>query len=87
MSRFDFMQRQQNKYYLAEMGEAFGVSRSGYYRWAEAKPSARREQDELINPVIEQVVRLAHGPLWLPGRFTSICASRVWTAAGTTPCA
>ena len=45
------------------------------------------ELQVLINPVIEQVVRLAHGPLWLPGRFTSICASRVWTAAGTTPCA
>ncbi len=56
------MQRQQTKYDLAEMSEALGVSRRGYYRWAEAKPSARREQDELIKPVIEQVVRLAHGP-------------------------
>ena len=55
------MQRQQTKYYLAEMSEALGVSRSGYYRWAEAKVSARREQDELIKPVIAQVVRLAHG--------------------------
>lgn len=62
MSRFEFMQRQTNDYDLAEMSDALGVSRSGYYRWAEAKPSARREQDELIKPVIEQVVRLAHGP-------------------------
>lgn len=62
MSRFEFMRRQTNDYDLAEMSDALGVSRSGYYRWAEAKPSARREQDELIKPVIEQVVWLAHGP-------------------------
>ena len=61
MSRFEFMRRQTNDYDLAEMSDALGVSRSAYYRWAEAKPSARREQDELIKPVIEQVVRLAHG--------------------------
>lgn len=43
------------------MCEALGVSRSGYYRWQEAKPSARRQQDESIKPVIEQVVRRARG--------------------------
>ncbi len=62
MSRYQFMPNHDQRFDLAEMSEALGVSRRGYYRWAEAKPSARREQDELIKPVIEQVVRLAHGP-------------------------
>ncbi|MCC6414518.1 MAG: IS3 family transposase [Opitutaceae bacterium] len=62
MSRFTFMQNHQSEYDVTEMGEALGVSRSGYYRWAEAKPSARREQDEAIKPVIAQVVRRACGP-------------------------
>jgi len=61
MSRYQFMQNHDQRFDLAEMSAALGVSRSGYYRWAEAKVSARREQDELIKPVIAQVVRLAHG--------------------------
>lgn len=62
MNRFEFMRGNQRKYDVAEMGEALGVSRSGYYRWLQARSSARRQQDELIKPMIEQVVRLAHGP-------------------------
>lgn len=61
MSRFEFMRKNQRGFDVAEMGEALGVSRSGYYRWLQARPSARRQQDELIKPKIEQVVRLAHG--------------------------
>jgi transposase InsO family protein len=56
------MRRHQQQFDLAEMSEALEVSRSGYYRWLEAVPSARRQQDELIKPMIEQVVGLAHGP-------------------------
>jgi transposase InsO family protein len=62
MSRFKFMQEHQRRFDVAEMGGALGVSRSGYYRWLEARPSARRQQDEAIKPVIEEVVRRAHGP-------------------------
>ena len=56
------MRKHQHRYDVAEMGEALGVSRSGYYRWIEARPSVRREQDEAIKPVIEQVVRRAGPP-------------------------
>jgi transposase InsO family protein len=56
------MQRYQSKFDLAEMSEVLGVSRSGYYRWREAKVPARREHDEVIKAQIQEVVRLARGP-------------------------
>tara|TARA_B110000483_G_scaffold137809_1_gene164797 strand:- start:530 stop:652 length:123 start_codon:yes stop_codon:yes gene_type:complete len=37
------MQRYQSKFDLAEMSEMLGGSRSGYYRWREAKVPASRE--------------------------------------------
>jgi len=55
------MQRHEPQYDLAEMSDALGVSRSGFYRWREAKPSARRQQDEIIKVHIQEVVRLARG--------------------------
>lgn len=61
MSRFAFMQQYHTQFDLAEMGEALGVSRSGYYRWREAKPSARREQDEAIKLQIQGIIRSARG--------------------------
>lgn len=62
MSRFEFMKRHSDQFDRAEMSEALGVSRSGYYRWSQAKPSARREHDETIKSQIERICRRATGP-------------------------
>ena len=62
MSRFEFMQQHQDRYDRAEMSEALGVSRGGYYRWRKARPSARRRQDEVIKTRIGQIRRRATGP-------------------------
>lgn len=56
-----FMREHQSKFDVAEMSEALGVSRSGYYRWREARPSARRQQDEGIKLRIQEVIRTARG--------------------------
>jgi putative transposase len=61
VSRFEYMKRHQNIYGLAEMSEALGVSRGGYYRWGEAKPSARGCQDEMIKERITQIWRRCPG--------------------------
>ena len=55
MSRFEYMKQHQISYDLAEMSEALGVSRGGYYRWSEAEPSARRQQDDAIKTRISQI--------------------------------
>ena len=56
------MRHHQQQFDLAEMSEALGVSRSGYYRWCGAPPSARRQQDERIKGQIQEVMRHARGP-------------------------
>jgi putative transposase len=62
VSRFEYMKQHQTIYDLAEMSEALGVSRSGYYRWLEAKPSARRGQDEAIKERITKIRDRSPGP-------------------------
>jgi len=61
VSRFEFMREHQDKYSVAEMSAALGVSRSGYYRWLRAKPSARRRHDEQVKGSIEQIMRRVPG--------------------------
>lgn len=56
-----FIRDHQREFDVAEMSEALGLSRSGYYRWLEAKPSARRQQDEAIKLEIQAVIRSARG--------------------------
>lgn len=56
-----FMRDHQSKFDVAEMSEALGVSRSGYYRWCEARPSTRHQQDEAIKLRIKEVIRSARG--------------------------
>ena len=46
---------------LAEMCETLGVSRSGYYRWATAEPSARSQSDLLIKEQIQTIHGQARG--------------------------
>jgi transposase InsO family protein len=62
VSRFEFMKRHSEQFDCAEMSEALGVSRSGYYRWSQGKLSARREHDEAIKSQIARICRRATGP-------------------------
>jgi len=61
MSRYKFMQQHEERFDVKEMSEALGVSRSGYYRWAEARPSARKQEDERIKARIRKVYQQARG--------------------------
>ncbi len=62
LSRFEYMKRHENSHGVAVMSEALGVSRAGYYRWREARPSVRRWQDEQIKSQITQICRRCPGP-------------------------
>ena len=46
---------------LSEMGTALGLSRSGYYRWANAKPSRRAQADVVMKKHIASVYKQATG--------------------------
>jgi transposase InsO family protein len=46
---------------LAEMCEALGLSRSGYYRWVAAVPSTRNQSDLILKEQIQAICRQAQG--------------------------
>jgi beta-mannosidase len=71
-----FIRDHQKKFDVAEMTEALGLSRSGYYRWLEAKPSARRQQDEAIKLEIQAVIRSARCAMAL-----NWCYNEPWPSA------
>lgn len=56
------MKRQESDCSIAELSEALGVSRGGYYRWKQAVPSVRCQQDEVIKQRIDQVWGRCPGP-------------------------
>ena len=74
------MKRHERSHGVAALSEALGVSRAGYYRWREAKPSVRRQQDERIKPQISQIWRQCPGPYGYTGRCMLICVSKAWRA-------
>jgi putative transposase len=55
------MQNHMPEFELSEMCEALGLSRSGYYRWAAAEPSARSESDLIIKERIKTICTQAQG--------------------------
>lgn len=61
MSRFALVKQHAETFDVEELCEALGVSRSGYYRWAQDRWSARRQQDERIKTQIESICRQARG--------------------------
>ena len=46
---------------LTEMCAALALSRSGYYRWATAKPSVREQSDRLVKEQIQAIHDQARG--------------------------
>ena len=61
MSRYTFMQQHEKWFEVAEMSEALEVARSGYYRWRQAQPSVRRQDDERIKGRIQEIYQKARG--------------------------
>jgi len=55
------MKAQQSQYPITEMARAFGVSRSGYYRWKAAQPSVRAGQDAQIAQTLGTIHRQSRG--------------------------
>ena len=61
MSQYTFMRDHLPKFDLSEMCEALGLSRSGYYRWAAARPSARSQSDLIFKEQIQSIYRQVKG--------------------------
>lgn len=61
MNTYEFMRNYAKEFDLSEMCAALGLSRSGYYRWATAVPSARSEADHAIKTRIESIHAQAGG--------------------------
>jgi putative transposase len=59
VSRFEFVKQHTERFEVEELCEALDVSRSGYYRWALERRSARRQQDEMIKVQIGSICQQA----------------------------
>ena len=60
------MKALQSSYRLGDLCAAFGVSRSGYHRWLEARPSARACQDAQLCQVLREVHAQSRGTYGRP---------------------
>lgn len=61
MSRFEFVKQHNGRFDVEELCEALNVTRSGYYRWAQERRSARGQQDEQIKAQIGSIYQQARG--------------------------
>lgn len=52
---FERIHEERANHSIAMLCRVLGVSRSGYYRWAKARPSARAREDERLKPLIAAV--------------------------------
>jgi len=55
------MRAHQHLYRVADLARAFGVSRSGYYRWRTAQPSVRAGQDAQLAQTLRVLHRQSRG--------------------------
>ena len=60
------MKALQSSYRLGDLCAAFGVSRSGYHRWLEARPSARACQDAQLCQALREVHAQSRGTYGRP---------------------
>ena len=63
---FEYMSRQQRQYSVATMSRLLGVSRSGFYAWAERGPSQRACQDSLLGTGIQRIHEYSRGTCGAP---------------------
>lgn len=62
--KYEFMRNHENEFSVEKMSIAFKVSRSGYYRFINAKPSKRSLEDERLLrkiKVIHEMSRKTYG--------------------------
>ncbi len=52
---FERIHEERANHSIAMLCGVLGVSRSGYYRWASARPSTRAREDQRLKPVIAEV--------------------------------
>jgi putative transposase len=55
------MRQHAGEFSVAEMAEALGRTRSGYYRWAAGQPSVRTQTDMILKDQIQGIYRQAQG--------------------------
>jgi hypothetical protein len=55
--RYAFIQDHARTHRVTRLCAALGVSRSGYYAWRQRPPSARREADQRLLPVLRRLHR------------------------------
>lgn len=53
--KYEFMQMYESEFNIERMSAVFSVSRSGYYRFIRAKPSARAQENERLYQVIKRI--------------------------------
>ncbi len=63
---FERLHAQRANFPVAVMCRVLGVSRSGYYRWRKAKPSARAREDERLKPEVAAVHAESHNTYGSP---------------------
>ena len=63
---FEYMSRQQRQYSVATMSRLLGVSRSGFYAWAERGPSQRACQDSVLGTGIQRIHEYSRGTYGAP---------------------
>lgn len=61
MNQYEFMRDHASEFTVGELCAALELSRSGYYRWANAQPSRRGQVDAVIKKRIESVYAQASG--------------------------
>lgn len=61
MNQYEFMRDHASEFTVGELCAALELSRSGYYRWANAQPSRRDQVDAVIKKRIESVYAQAGG--------------------------
>ena len=63
---FQYMSSQEAQYSVATMSRLLGVSRSGYYAWAERGPSQRACQDSVLSAGIQRIHEYSRGTYGAP---------------------
>lgn len=53
--KFEFMKNHADKFSIEKMSKAFNVSRSGYYQFIHAEPSARSKDDDRLLALIKMI--------------------------------
>ena len=79
--KFRFIEDNRDRFGVAEMREALGAPKSGYYRWEKSAPSARDEEDEVLKEAILRIPARQRETTAIE-RSMSTCSTKGFPAAG-----